>query len=85
MKLLAVYHEGKLSLTKEINSRLPEGASLVFVKRYHEAGEFVALYFENKLKIVSELELMQLTGAENFDRALCILRSINAKFTTIKV
>lgn len=85
MRLVAVYQSGTLLLDKEQNIKIPSGLSLVYTKNYNEAGNFVAVFNNRDLRIVSSVELNQLTGLTDFDESLKLLKDQNIKFTTLVI
>lgn len=85
MRLVAVYQSGTLLLDKEQNMKIPSGLSLVYTKNYNEAGNFAAVFNNGDLRIVSSVELNQLTGLTNFDESLKLLKDQNIKFTTLAI
>lgn len=85
MKLVASYQSGTLLLDKEQNIKIPSGLSLVYTKNYNEAGNFAAVFNNGDLRIVSSVELTQLTGLNDFNKSLQLLKDQNIKFTTLAI
>lgn len=85
MRLVAVYQSGTLLLDKEQNMKIPSGLSFVYTKNYNEAGNFAAVFNNGDLRIVSSVELNQLTGLTDFNESLKLLKDQNIKFTTLVI
>jgi hypothetical protein len=73
-----------MQIKTELNL-IEDGEYLLTVKSYECGIRFVSIYYKKELKILSEIELIQLTNRRNYEEAINVLNNMNVKFKEVKI